>query len=161
MIQRIKLMILMIGQSFAGPNNDRHLRNSAFDIEIKEEFLPWFSSISFISLFDRLELWPLLDGAPLLFVCAPNPIVSSSIGGPLMQPFRNCSKFKLLPYLPRTYISNELYGMPKSRDAWLVVIFLFHTWCNASVNSAFVQERGGPPRGAECWPFGRLTAIHE
>lgn len=117
--------------------------------------LPGLSSLSLCSLFDR----PLFDDDPLLFVCAPKPIVSNSIGGPLMHPFRNCSKFKLLPYLPRTYINSELYGMPNRRDAWLVVIFLFQTWCSASVNSAFVHERGGPPRGAECWPLGRLTKI--
>lgn len=38
-----------------------------------------------------------------------------------------------------------------------MVIFLFHTCCSASVNSALVQERGGPPRGAECCPFGLPT----
>lgn len=89
------------------------------------------------------------------------PICSNSMGGPLMQSFRSCSSFKLLPYLPRTYIRSELYGMPKIRDACDVVIFLFHTCCNASVSSALVHDLGGPPRGAECWPFGRLTVKYK
>lgn len=39
-----------------------------------------------------------------------------------------------------------------------MVIFLFQTCCSASVSSVLVHERGGPPRGAECCPFGRGTA---
>lgn len=38
-----------------------------------------------------------------------------------------------------------------------MVIFLFQTCSRAFVSSAFVQERGGPPRGAECWLLARLT----
>jgi hypothetical protein len=47
--------------------------------------------------------------------------------------------------------------MPNIRDACEVVIFLFHTCCSACVSSALVHDRGGPPRGALCCPFGRPT----
>ena len=30
---------------------------------------------------------------------------------------------------------------------------LFQTFSRALVRSSLVQERGGPPRGAECWPL--------
>jgi hypothetical protein len=53
-------------------------------------------------------------------------------------------------------MSKELYGMPYILDACEVVIRLFHTFSSAFVNSSFVHERGGPPRGALCWPLGPL-----
>ena len=45
--------------------------------------------------------------------------------------------------------------MPKTRDACDVVILRFQTWFSASVRSPLVQARGGPPRGALCWPLRR------
>lgn len=83
-------------------------------------------------------------------------ITTSPVVAPV-QSLLSCSSFKLFPYFPRTYINKLLYGMPNILLACDVVIFLFQTCCNASVNSAFVQDLGGPPLGALCCPFGLPT----
>ena len=75
--------------------------------------------------------------------------------------FFSTSRRRDLPYLPRTYISRELYGMPKTRLAWEVVMRLFHTISRALVRSSLVQERGGPPRGALCCPLARGPEIYK
>lgn len=79
-----------------------------------------------------------------------NEFITTSVVVEPVQSLLSCSSFKLFPYLPRTYINRLLYGIPKILLACDVVIFLFQTCCNASVSSAFVQDRGGPPLGALC-----------
>ena len=57
------------------------------------------------------------------------------------------------PYLPFTYWSNELYGIPYFLLACEVVISLFQTLSRASRRSLLDHGLGGPPVGDEKRPM--------